>query len=527
MAAESRSTGFAGGRWSLSLFPRPNQRHTQSANLRSTEKRWRGSRNLPPLQWSYGQVLVSNLLTFPALLRAAGHRRIGVGAREYPAQDKSPMPQPSRPIPPPSGESSDTPRPHVGDRLAEFERRQRQLWRLTYFLLSLLTIAYVAVSWDTIRSFARRFEYLLVAGPALIILVALFMLFVWKRNKEMSELRGLVRGIEQRDAAPPSDQQLDKLFSVIERSQQGYRDLIDSFDDVLIAVTLDGEIRAANRSFADLVGATFQQIIGRPLSEFLQDAGGDGPNVIERAMPRFMEKRHWSGVAQVRLKMRNTVHYFECVIHAMMREDQVHGMTILARDITASRRNEARFTELFETLQEGIYIVTPENQILDVNPALVRILGYDSKSELLSRKVSEGFPDQSLRTMIRNEVDRQPVLEGREITLIRKDGIPVTCLNTAAAVRDSSGRIVRYQGALMDISARREMERRLHKQQEFARRLVDSFPDLILVLDTKAHYTFVSPRCRDVLGYDLADTQEMQFGGRTHPEDLPALMALY
>jgi len=103
-------------------------------------------------------------------------------------------------------------------------------------------------------------------------------------------------------------------------------------------------------------------------------------------MPRFLERRHWTGVVQIRLKMRQTVHYFDCVIHAMMRGEQVNGMTILARDITASRRNEARFTELFETLQEGIYIVTPEDQIVDANPALVRLLGYDSKSELLAKK---------------------------------------------------------------------------------------------------------------------------------------------
>jgi PAS domain S-box-containing protein len=420
--------------------------------------------------------------------------------------------------------SDDSPRSSVADRLAQFEQRQRHLWLFTYVLLGLLTLAYAFASWQAIRSFARRFEFLL---PALIVVVAAIIIYAWKRNKEIAELRGLVRGIEQRVATPPSDRQLDKLFSVIERSQQGYRDLIDSFDDVLIAVTLDGEVRAANRSFADLVGSSFQEIVGHPLSEFIEDGGGDGPNILERHLPRFLESRHWTGVIQVRLRKRNTIHYFDCVIHAMLRDGQVHGMTVLARDITASRRNEARFTELFETLQEGIYIVTPEDQILDVNPALVRILGYESKSELLSRKVSEVFPDESLRALIRHEVDRQPVLEGREITLIRKDGIPVTCLNTAAAVRDSSGKIVRYQGALMDISSRREMERRLHKQQEFARRLVDSFPDLILVLDTKSHYTFVSPRCREVLGYELEDTRDMQFGGRTHPEDLPALMSLY
>src|SRR6266478_3806714 len=424
----------------------------------------------------------------------------------------------------PDNGAKDAPRTTVGDRLAQFEQGQRKLWRLNYGLLALVTVAFVAASWDVLRSFAERYEVLLVG---VLVVVTVFMIYAWKRNQEISELRGLVRGIEQRGTAAPSDQQLDKLFSVIERSQQGYRDLIDSFDDVLVAVTLDGEIRAANRSFADLVDGTFQEIIGHQLSEFLHDAGGDGPYLIERSLPRFIEKRHWTGVVQVRLKKRHTVHYFECVIHAMMREDEVHGMTILARDITASRRNEARFTELFETLQEGIYIVTPEDEILDANPALVRILGYDSKSELLSRKVSDIFPDSELRKVIRKEVDQQPVLAGREITLRRKGGTLIICLNTAAAVRDPTGKIVRYQGALMDITERREIERRLHKQQEFAHRLVDSFPDLILVLDTEANYTFVSPRCAEVLGYEGEEISEMKLGARTHPEDQPKLMALY
>jgi len=49
-----------------------------------------------------------------------------------------------------------------------------------------------------------------------------------------------------------SDKQLDQLFE-LSPVQQGYRDLIDSFDDVLLAVSLDGQIRAVNRSFSDLV----------------------------------------------------------------------------------------------------------------------------------------------------------------------------------------------------------------------------------------------------------------------------------
>src|SRR6202521_2123850 len=265
----------------------------------------------------------------------------------------------------------------VSERLEQFERRQSELWRLTFFLLLVLSIVFAVVSWDTIRTLAHRFEALPIG---LVLLVVLFGLYAWKRTQEISELRGLVRGIEPRDTIPPNEKQLDQLFEVISRSQQGYRDLIDSFDDILLALSLDGQIRAVNRSFADLVGASFPQIIGRPLSDFLEEGVGEG-DLINRAMPRFLERRFWTGIVPIRLKNRNSAYYFDCVAHAMLRADQVQGVTVLARDITAQRNNEARFTELFESLQEGIYIATPDDHLIDVNPALARMLGYDSKED--------------------------------------------------------------------------------------------------------------------------------------------------
>jgi PAS domain S-box-containing protein len=412
----------------------------------------------------------------------------------------------------------------ISSRFEQFEKRQNELWRLTFLILFVLGLAYAWTSWDAVRSLARHF---LALPIGLVVLVILFGVYMWKKTREISELRGLMRGLEQRDAEPPSDKQLDQLFDIISRSQQGYRDLIDSFDDVLLALTLDGQIRAVNRSFADLVDTPFQKIIGRPLGEFVQESGDEGPDLLRRTMPRFMERRHWTGVVQVCLKNQSSPFYFDCVAHAMMRDDTIQGITVLARDVSALRKNETRFTELFESLQEGIYITTPDGMIVDVNPALVRMLGYESKEELLKREVQEIFVDRTERKLVKEQVDSQATIQGREITLLRKDGTSIICLNTAAVVRDNTGRVLRYQGALMDITERLEMERRLHQQQEFARRLIDSFPDLILVLDTAAHYTFISPRCIEVLGYEVSESQQMEFGGRTHPEDLPAALALY
>jgi PAS domain S-box-containing protein len=428
-----------------------------------------------------------------------------------------------------SGASAERdPRTGAQARLEKFEKRQTELWRLTFFLLLIVTIVFAWFAWGSLQTDKSRMEALAYC-IGLVVLVALFGAYIGKKTQEIAELKGLVRGLDQKEAGLPSDRQLDQLFQMISRSQQGFRDLIDSFDDILLALSLDGEIRAANRSFTELLGKPFQKIIGRSLTELVEDEGlGDGSKEsLARGMVKFLEKRHWTGVVHIRLKDRATTHYFECVAHAMLRDDKVHGLTVLARDITSLRRNEARFTELFETLQEGIYIVTPEDRVLEVNPALVRMLGYASKEELLGKKVTEVFVDEAQRASIVREVNNQPSPVGREITLRKKTGQPLVCLNTATAIRDTSGKIVRYQGALVDITERREIEKRLYKEQEFARRLVDSFPDLIFVVDTQKRYTYVSPRVPEVMGYEPSECVGMIFGDRTHPEERGAVLGIF
>jgi len=202
----------------------------------------------------------------------------------------------------PGATSEGARRSAISSSFERFEKRQNELWRLTFLVLFLLVLAYAWTSWGSIRNLTHHFEALPIG---LVVLVALFSAYMWKKTREISELRGLLRGIEERDAQPPSDRQMDQLFEMISKSQQGYRDLIDSFDDLLLAVTLDGKIRAVNRSFSDLVETSFQEIIGKPISEFVQEGSGQEEELLKRSMARFMERRHWTGVLQVRLKNQN------------------------------------------------------------------------------------------------------------------------------------------------------------------------------------------------------------------------------
>jgi PAS domain S-box-containing protein len=430
------------------------------------------------------------------------------------------------------GSEQGPPRHPAPRRLEQLENSLGRLWQSALLLLFLLAVTLAALSWQGLRSAAGRFEALPIG---LVILVLLFGLYVWRKSQELSELRGLVRGIEHRESAPPSTEQLEQLFTLVARSQQGYRDLIDTFDDHLLALSLEGEIRAANRSFASLLGRPFPQIIGHGLDEFLDDPQGALRAAARNALPHFLARRHWAGVLRVRVKPGvagaeigvSPVRYFDCVFHAILKDGQVSGVSVLARDVTQQRESEARFTELFETLQEGVYFTTPEGKLLEANPGLVHMLGYGSKEELLGVRVADLYMDAAQRDAEIDELERQGVLYAREIILRRKDGSAVVCLDNCTAIRDAFGKVIRYQGTLQDITHRREMERRLHTEQEFARRLVDSFPDLIVALDTQGRYTWLSPRIKELLGYAPEELLGKSLGERSHPEDQPGLLEVY
>src|SRR5258708_23856030 len=166
--------------------------------------------------------------------------------------------------------------------LEQLERKEGELWRLTFLLLLIIASVFAWFSWDTVRSFSKFHMEVLPIG--LVVLVLLFGIYAWKRTREISELRGLVRGLEHRSTEQPNEKQMDQLFDLISRSQQGYRDLIDSFDDVVIALSLEGDVRAANRSFADLVDGSFNQIIGHRMDEFLDDPSGSLRKEAEKSL---------------------------------------------------------------------------------------------------------------------------------------------------------------------------------------------------------------------------------------------------
>ncbi|HET7208337.1 MAG TPA: PAS domain S-box protein [Terriglobales bacterium] len=376
------------------------------------------------------------------------------------------------------------------------EREESRLWRWVLGFMVLLALAVAVLSWERLQ----RLPYSLAAIPiGLVILVFLFAAYAYGRRREVSELKVMLAGLENRVGTVPSEEQLDELSQVIKRSQRSFKELIDSLDDVAFTMSLDGTLRTVNRRVAELLKLSYSQVVGHRLDEFI-----DTPKrqEVENGLPRFVEKRHWAGLVKVSLKAVDRILYFDCVLNAIVKDDEVVGVSILARDVTEERRKETRFTELFETLHEGVYFSTPEGKLLDANPALVQILGYSSKEELLAAEPADLSLDSTQPAPLGRTPGDSGGIRAREITLRRQDGRPAVCLDTSRAVWDGAGNIVRYQGTLQDVTEQRAMEKQIEEQRQFQRNLLESFPDLILVIDRDERYSFVSRRIHDLLGFE-------------------------
>jgi PAS domain S-box-containing protein len=375
------------------------------------------------------------------------------------------------------------------------EQEENRLWRYALWFMVLLAVALAGLLWERLETVPY---HLGAIAPGVLVLAVLFAAYAYGRRREVSELKVLLKDLQGHVGVAPSEEQLDQLSQVILRSQRSFKELIDSFDDIACAVSLDGTFRTVNRRLTDLVRLQYAEIVGHKFDEFCETpARGD----IEAGIGRFLDKRRWSGIVPVKLKNNSRVLYFDCVLNAIIKGDEVVGASVLARDVTEEREKERRFTELFETLQEGVYFCTPEGKLLDGNPTLVTMLGYLNKADLLALDPQALNFDASQSPVLGRGVDDRGGVRTREITLRRRDGTAAICLDTSRAVWDEAGTIIRYQGTLTDVTEQRKMEAQLRQQEQFRQKLLESFPDLILVVDLEERYTFASSRIRDLLGY--------------------------
>src|SRR6185369_4094157 len=141
------------------------------------------------------------------------------------------------------------------------------------------------------------------------------------------------------------------------------------------------------------------------------------------------------------------------------------GTIHVVRDITERNLAEEKYKLLFEQMQEGVFATTPDGKLVDCNEALVRMLGYDSRSELMDLNVdTQLYGSAERREAFRREVEQNNYVRNFEVVLRRKDGSLLAALESSFATRGPDGKIERYQGFLLDITEKKRAEDEIRRR---------------------------------------------------------------
>ncbi|MGA3286088.1 MAG: PAS domain S-box protein, partial [Bacteroidota bacterium] len=177
------------------------------------------------------------------------------------------------------------------------------------------------------------------------------------------------------------------------------------------------------------------------------------------------------------------------------RSGNVIGALSSARDITerkraeeALRESEEKFRILFETMPNGFYRSTPEGYYVDVNPAFVKMLGYDSKEELLNVYIPTDIYVRAIErdVFVRENEDFVNNLE--VYRLKTKDGRIIWLEENARYIKDENGRVIYNEGICRDITERKHVEEALLQEQYLMNMLMDNVPDHIYFKDTDSRF---------------------------------------
>jgi PAS domain S-box-containing protein len=295
------------------------------------------------------------------------------------------------------------------------------------------------------------------------------------------------------------------LFTRMQQANRHWMEVFDAISDFIVVHDEQHNILRVNRSLADFVGIAPDQLIGinmRALDALSTAASphscpfcrtGEGLDeyvhpVLERTYLISTSRIHAASSAQLQ-----TVH--------------------VLKDITDRREAERRYRELFDNIQEGIYVSTPQGRFVEVNDALVRILGYGSRDEVLQLDIpTQVYFSPQRREDLAEHLNRGGEMRNHEEVLRRKDGSPVHVFMNCFAMRDSAGNVLQHRGLMLDVTGLHQSQTELQKERDFSSKILSHTQSLILVTDIDGVISYANRRWsglgfqqNQILGHPLPD----------------------
>jgi PAS domain S-box-containing protein len=313
-------------------------------------------------------------------------------------------------------------------------------------------------------------------------------------------LQAIVRDITERKQADEA----------LRESEKRLRQVIDLVPHFIFAKNINGKFILVNAALANVYGTTVKNLIGKSDADFnpntdevkhflaedrmVIESGMSKPNTEEIITDSKGEKRI---LATTKIPFTASGTKLPSVLGVSV------DITERKRAEEALRENEERFHSLFDNTTIGMYRTTPDGRILLLNPAGVRMLGYDSFEEIAKRNLeTEGFEPEYERSQFQEQMKQEEVKVGLESAWKRKDGLTIYVRESATAVKDNHGNIIYYDGTFEDVTVRKQAEEALLASEASYRGLFDTVGEAIYILDRNGRFVDVNLGAANMYGYN-------------------------
>lgn len=312
--------------------------------------------------------------------------------------------------------------------------------------------------------------------------------------------------------------------AALRQSEALYKVLVDSCRDGVFLIQR-GRVRFCNQAMADIFGYTREALTGREYMAMVhpEDAAAQAERRRQRESGSTVVQRY-----EVRVQHR-AGHYVTVAVHA----DAVHydgdiASSGVMRDVTEERRQlhaiedaERRYRELFEGSPIGLFKTHLDGRVLEVNDALLIMLGYADGEEfrILQPRMTDIYLDPGERAGVLAELARSGEIRDREVRMRTRAGGHIIGSVSARAFLDQDGKPTEFAGSVVDVTRRRQMAEALARSEARYRTLVEH-SEVGVFISTGERYVYANRALTAMFGHDEATLVQLDFRQLVAPEYL-------
>jgi PAS domain S-box-containing protein len=280
-----------------------------------------------------------------------------------------------------------------------------------------------------------------------------------------------------------------EMEAQLQRSREQYRNIVDDQTEFICRFLPGGIHVFVNEAYCRYFGISREQVIGHRFRPVIHPDDRDAVAVFFATLTR----KKPAGTIDHRIVMADgTVRWQRWSDRAIF---DLHGKIVeyqsVGRDITEQKQIEERlqstsveYQNLLENMTDVYYRSDNEGRLILASRSFATVLGYPDLTECIGREIATAFyatPHE--RSLFLEEVYRNGYVTDYEVTLKKKDGMPVSVATSSYLYFDDSGRVLGIEGTFRDITERKKIIENLRETEQRLNDIINFLPDATFAID--------------------------------------------